>query len=86
MYIFYYHSLSARLWQRRNKVVIPELFASTTISSVNKVLPIDMRYFSLILLRAGDLVATLIEELEGPAVSALRREIAEVRQRWSLDG
>jgi hypothetical protein len=28
----------------------------------------------------------LVEELDGPAVSALRRVIAEVKQRWSVIG
>jgi hypothetical protein len=27
-----------------------------------------------------------IEELDGPAVSALRRAVAEVKQRWSVIG
>jgi hypothetical protein len=27
-----------------------------------------------------------LEELDGPAVSALRRAIAEVKQRWSVIG
>jgi hypothetical protein len=27
-----------------------------------------------------------VEELDGPAVSVLRRAMAEIKQRWSLDG
>jgi hypothetical protein len=32
------------------------------------------------------IVIIFIEELDGPAVSALRRAIAEVKQRWSVIG
>jgi hypothetical protein len=30
--------------------------------------------------------ASTVEELDGPAVSALRRAVAEVKQRWSIIG
>jgi hypothetical protein len=34
----------------------------------------------------SQLVIFISEELDGPAVSALRRAIAEVKQRWSVIG
>jgi hypothetical protein len=33
-----------------------------------------------------DIFVIAFEELDGPAVSALRRAIAEVKQCWPLDG
>jgi hypothetical protein len=39
-----------------------------------------------LLLSHGNLYGNLLEELDGPAVCALRRAIAEVKQRWSVIG
>jgi hypothetical protein len=41
----------------------------------------DLKDYILQLLNGN---GSIIEELDGPAVSALRRAIAEVKQRWSV--
>jgi hypothetical protein len=48
--------------------------------------PLGLEYGEFVCVLLGSVCVYTYEELDGPAVSALRRAIAEVKQRWSVIG